>query len=204
MNPYDFIVKIIFLFFGALFMFFAFHGGFSLVFFILGAFLLLCFIGSFIPDKDSKKKGVDSDSDDDVIYSFNVAGVSYRQKDICDLCWENDEWSMSKRELIDMCMVDERIYQYGSDFGRVSLVPDPENEYDENAIKVMRRDILFGYVPKDETASVRRFISEEYTAIASAYGGPYKIITEDKDDGSYSIEKVQQTVGLHVTIRYLP
>ena len=97
-------------------------------------------------------------------------------------------------------MIDERIYQYSLDACVASLVPEPGNEYDKNAVRVMHRNILLGYVPKEETTSVRRFISDDYAVSVSAYGGPYKTIVED-EDGSYSVEKVQQTVGLRATIR---
>lgn len=190
---------------GAVFLFLAIRGSFSIALFVIGAFFVLAGIGTFLPDNNSKKKEAGLGPDDSIAYSFNVAGVSYRQKDIRDLCCEGDEWPMSKRDIIDCGMTDEPIYRYSSDFGRVSLVPDPGNEHDKNAIKVMRGDVLLGYVPKDETDAVRRFISSECEFFASAYGGPYKIVREewddDKMDNVYVVEKDNQNIGLNVTVR---
>ena len=134
-------------------------------------------------------------------YSFNVAGVSLRQADIRELCFENDDYSLSKRDLIEYGLTDEPVYMYESAFGAVSLVPDPGNKYDKNAIKVMRRDILLGYVPADEAVEVGKLISINYEASATAYGGPYKIVHEEYD-GSYTVEKEDQNVGLKVSIKY--
>jgi len=34
------------------------------------------------------------------------------------------------------------------------LVPEPENSYDSNAVKIMKDDIMLGYVPAKHSASV--------------------------------------------------
>ena len=138
------------------------------------------------------------------VFSFNVAGVSYRQKDILDLCMENDDYFLPKRDLIGFGLIDEPIYKYAPEFGRVTLVPDPENEYDKSAIKVLRRDILLGYVPQEKCPSVHQIIDGDYAATAEAYAGPYKLVREewddDKADYTYAIENVDQNIGLKVTV----
>lgn len=167
----------------------------SLILFLIGIFLFLGGIGNLPPfnkDNGGNKKE----------YSFNVAGVSYKQDAIRDLCFDNEEYSMSKKKLIDENLIDEPIYKYEeSTLGLISLLPDPDNEYDKNAIKVMHRDILLGYVPKDETNAIHKIIAGPYKATAKVYGGPYKILLESEDDG-YTIEKENQNVGLRVTIKY--
>ena len=201
MKPKDLALGIFLLIVGALFLFFAFRGHFSIVLFVIGLFLFLAGIGSFLPSNGSDRKTSASETGGDNTYSFHVAGTSFRQNDICDLCFENDDYSLSKSELIDMFMVDEPIYQYETAFASVSLVLDPDNEYDNNAIKVMHHDVHLGFVPKDETDRVRRIIGGDYSVSADAFAGPYKIVTEE-EDGSYSVEKVRQNVGLNVTIKY--
>lgn len=39
----------------------------------------------------------------------------------------------------------------------VLLVPEPDNKFDPNAIKVLWDGIHLGYVPKTETATVRQY-----------------------------------------------
>lgn len=46
--------------------------------------------------------------------------------------------------------------KYGSEgMGRIKFVPDPENEYDSNALEIVFEDIgILGYVPKDRAADI--------------------------------------------------
>ena len=185
--------------FGALFIGLAFLIGFDLISFLIGAFLIAIGIAGCLSKKDtsSRKEALSKE------YSFNVAGVSYRQDAIRDLCFENEDYSISKKELIDENLIDEPIYKYEeSTLELISLLPDPDNEYDKNAIKVMQRDNLLGYVPKEETDAVRKIVSGPYEAAAKVYGGPYKTLLENGDDDGYTIEKEDQNVGLRVTIKY--
>lgn len=39
----------------------------------------------------------------------------------------------------------------------VTLVPEPTNAFDPNAIRIMWNGIFLGYVPKTDTATVRQF-----------------------------------------------
>ena len=50
--------------------------------------------------------------------------------------------------------------QYAGITFPATLVADPKNEYDENAIKVIHRESkkLLGYIPADETDDVRQFL----------------------------------------------
>ena len=46
-------------------------------------------------------------------YSFKVAGISFYEKDIIDtLAIENDDYDMTKKEIVDAYMADEDIYKY--------------------------------------------------------------------------------------------
>lgn len=193
------IVIIIAFVFGALFIGLAFLIGFDLISFLIGAFFIMTGIaGCLSKEETSSQKETLSKE-----YSFNVAGVSYRQDAIRDLCFENDDYSMSKKELVDENLIDEPVYRYEeSTMGLISLLPDPDNEYDKNAIKIMQRDSLLGYVPKEETGAVQKIISGPYKAVAKVYGGPYKILHENEDDDRYTVRKEDQAVGLRVTITY--
>lgn len=44
----------------------------------------------------------------------------------------------------------------------VNLVPDPDNEHDPNAIKVLLNDIHIGYVPKEKTEDVKKILPDAY------------------------------------------
>jgi len=42
----------------------------------------------------------------------------------------------------------------------VSLVPDPENKYDANAIKVVHKSNVLGFIPGNQTAGIHAALSE--------------------------------------------
>ena len=44
----------------------------------------------------------------------------------------------------------------------VSLVPEPDNEYDPNAIRVLLNGVHVGYVPKDKTAEVKSILPDAH------------------------------------------
>lgn len=140
-------------------------------------------------------------------YSFKVAGISFRQKYLEEILLENDEYDMSKSELIDLGMIDEPIYKYTDIIGDVTLMPEADNEYDPNAIKVCIGDVHVGYVPSEKTKRVRKILDAENLSLScDVVGGPYKIIREDYDDDRdkevYYLEKNNLNIGLEVTLRY--
>ena len=152
----------------------------------------------------------DSESENVIKYSFYVAGTSYREDDIeYSLLVENDEYSMSKRELVDLGLVNEKIYKYEPNYSNVSLIPDPENDYDENAIKVVVDGVHIGFVPKDRTRRVANMLKKDPEISCSIYGGPYKIVEEESpgdfiwdEDPEYTVVKSSSRIGAKVTLKY--
>ena len=47
----------------------------------------------------------------------------------------------------------------------VTLVAEPDNTYDPNAIKVLWNGVHLGYIPKSETATARQFNIEKMTVV---------------------------------------
>ena len=140
-------------------------------------------------------------------YSFKVAGISYRQKYLDDVLLENDDYDMNKSELIDLGMIEEPIYKYVDVIGDVALVPEADNEYDPNAIKVCINDVHVGYVPSEKTKRVKKILDAEGLSLScDVVGGPYKIIREDYDEDKdrevYHLEKNNLNIGIEVTLRY--
>ena len=151
------------------------------------------------PEKDSFKK-----------YSFKVAGISRRQRAITDnLIPENYEYSLSKKELVDLGMIGERIYKYDPTVMDADLVPEPNNPKDPNAIKVLVNNVQIGYVPAEKTSVVKKLLSSKqvHSIACGFYGGPFKIITEDYDDENdkevYNTEKESHYIGAEVILKYM-
>ena len=159
------------------------------------------------PEPVSKEETPSTPKPDYKTYDFKVAGVAYHEAELLEnIMYENDDYNMKKSELIDLDMVNERIYKYEPDFMNVELVPDPTNEHDPNAIKVVVDDVHIGYVPEKKTSKVKKILDKnEIIALACAIsGGPYRYIKENYDDNddAYEDEKCEVHFFANISITY--
>lgn len=164
------------------------------------------------PAAEASDDPVNSEPDEKKKYkrcAFKVAGISRRQRAIeGNLLTENYEYSQSKKELVDSGMLDIRIYKYDPAVMDASLVFEPDNPKDPNAIKVMVKDIQIGYVPAEKTSAVKKLLNSKqiHSVDCEFYGGPFKTISEDYDDERdkevYTVEKGSQYIGAEITIEY--
>lgn len=91
--------------------------------------------------------------------SFDIAGLYYYKDAVKKLLDENGEY-------IGPCL----------------LVPDPDNQHDPNAIKIVVDDVLVGYVPAEECSSVRKLLNNLIDAEATID------IDEDDINGYVTLE----------------
>ena len=134
-------------------------------------------------------------------YNFAVAGVYYHEKDIIEgLMDENPEYDLTKKEIEEDGLEDTYLYKYSVAFADVDLVPEPDNQYDPNAIKVVADGVLVGYVPAKKTKAVRKIMNEKEIVKAQCqiYGGDYKVLNYD----SSSIKKGSTDLKAVVSIKY--
>lgn len=115
---------------------------------------------------------------------FRVVGTSYRQDNLEKIVYENEDYDLTTKQIIDQDLTDERIYQFTYNSRNVELIPEPDNEYDPNAIKVMASNVHIGYIEAKETATVKDLLAsgtiDHMTVIAE--GGKYKYVSEDDDE----------------------
>ena len=136
-------------------------------------------------------------------YSFKVAGISYHEEDIIDtLAMENDDYDMTKKEIVDTYMTDESIYKYIFSIDDVQLEPEPDNPYDPNAIKVIADGVFIGHVPARSTSRVKQLLGKSPEISCELYGGPSKIVFEESD-GSYTMKKSDHNIGAEVILKYM-
>lgn len=96
-----------------------------------------------------------------------------------------DYWTNEEIELED-----EKIYQYDLEEGyTISLIPQPDNPYDPNAIMVHHKQMgMIGYIPKEDNVKLAKYIKDNNNQIKvkmQLEGGPYKYY----DDFSDSVKK---------------
>lgn len=135
-----------------------------------------------------------------------VAGTSYHLDAIMELAQENPDYDLTKREIIDDGLTDERIYQYTFTDGPVELVDDPGNEYDPNAIKVLVAGQHIGYIKRGSTGRVHNLQSAGRVlgVTAEIYGGKYKVvICDDDDDGAERYDLIRDETGYGAAIEIL-
>lgn len=115
---------------------------------------------------------------------FQVAGVSHYSDDIMEkIAYENDDYSLSARELADIYDVGDRIFEYSFDDCNASLVPEPTNEHDPNAVRVEVNGILIGYIKRGSCSHVKNLLnSPDFDHVkVEIGGGKYKRLYEDED-----------------------
>ena len=118
--------------------------------------------------------------------NFHVAGITYHMDAVNSLKQENPDYSMSKKEIEESYDVGEKIFQYDYDCSDCVLVPEDDNQYDKNAVRVDVHGVAIGYIKKGSASHVRNLLnSPDYkNATCEIVGGKYKVLCEgENDDG---------------------
>jgi len=133
--------------------------------------------------------------------THRIAGTSFHESEIQNLMLENDDYDMTASELIDSGMEDERVYRYLEAYCDAALEPEPDNQYDPNAVKVFADGIHIGYIKKGSAAHVKKLLEEDRIASMSINisGGPYKLAYLNEDDRP-RIEKDNQNFSVKLDI----
>ena len=106
--------------------------------------------------------------------------VSDYQDVIRGLCEKNDDYSLSKSELLDQFGTDDRVFKFTGTFRDVKIVPDDQ---DPKVLRTVLYDDVVGIVKKGSVSRVKNLTgSPEYRSMfIELYGGDYKHITYDDD-----------------------
>lgn len=120
-----------------------------------------------------KSKTVSAQSPDS---ELDVAGTYYHQSEIRSLVRENPEWNSPIPNGSQ-----QRIFQFKTARKTATLVPEPENPNDPNAVRVDINGMTVGYIGREENREVLRLIKKHPNLQAQAFifGGPYKNINFD-------------------------
>lgn len=116
---------------------------------------------------------------------FKVTGMQYYESDFFEkLAYENDDYSMTARELWDSYDEGERIYQYSFNDVAAELIPEPDNEYDPNAVRVEVGGVKIGHIKKGACSQVKNLLeSPDFLGVrVEMGGGNYKTVYENEDD----------------------
>ncbi|MBQ3503701.1 MAG: DUF4236 domain-containing protein [Oscillospiraceae bacterium] len=144
----------------------------------------------------------ESDTPRAVGKTFKVTGMQYHLDEILSLGFENSDYKMSKKEIIDCDMTDEKIWKYDFCGGDVELVPEPDNPYDPNAVKVLIDGKHVGYIKSGSCSEILSAIEDDriQRITCKIGGGPYKMVYEDIDSDAYEVEYSKTNYFIHLTV----
>lgn len=131
-----------------------------------------------------------------------ITGVSHYEKNIMKLAIKNPDYSLTPKQIISSKLEDEKIYQYIFKPTKTDLIPEPTNEHDPNAIKVLIDGEHVGYIKAGSCSRVLKLINEDQIAKIDCRirGGAYKYICICGDDGEYESEKGKDSFSVEITI----
>lgn len=134
-----------------------------------------------------------ANSNKPTVYNFKVAGVSYRQEDICTLLEENASYMDFKNSN------GRKVYRYKLTRKTAKLIPEPQNPHDPNAIMVMIDNVLVGYVPASECQNVKSILKSKSanSVEAELYGGDFKYV----EYGDIVKEKRNIEIIIEITLK---
>lgn len=83
----------------------------------------------------------------------------------------------------EIALEDKEIYQYElEEEGSITLIPEPDNPYDSNAIIVCHKEMgMIGYIPKRDNVRLDKYINDNDSLVKinmKLRGGPYKYFDE--------------------------
>lgn len=117
-----------------------------------------------------------------------VVGESYYKDAIAGLGTITRDYYWPTELLYQKFVEGDRVYKYSFDELDAELIPEPNNQYDPNAIRVDVNGVTVGHVAKDNTARIRNMLESGPIVKANITGGPHKEISET-EDGMLASEK---------------
>lgn len=138
---------------------------------------------------------------------YQISEVEHYLDDLLSLMTSNYLYDYKKQELIDTCNVDRPIYKQTVEGCDLELVPDPDNQHDSNAIKVMMGNKKVGYIAAKDCPHLLDVIDKDLAINihCEISGGKYKMVNEDydfeKDKSHYTMEYGEDPYGITLYIR---
>lgn len=155
-----------------------------------------------------KSQEIDERTIYDVV--LKVKGISYHREAFSDLCQEliqeSDEvpyLGYTSKEIKEELIFSDRFYKYSPfELSDVDFVPELDNQFDPNAVKIVVRGYHLGYMTKSKSRKVLRLTTDsnnEVVKIAKIYGGDYKDINPESD----KLRTVKDSFKIQIKLKVL-
>lgn len=162
-----------------------------------------------VQDPEPKEAAVEvtaqSEKPSSVTKRYSVTGTAHYKDAFKKLQVKNPDFDLSKKELINAGLVDVSVNQFEFFPSKVELVPEPTNEFDPNAIKVVVDGEHIGYIKKGNCSHLLKVISENRieSIDIKMHGGKYKLITqfeEGNSSSSYDMDTDSSEYGAKIEV----
>lgn len=136
------------------------------------------------------------------IHTYKVTGMSYRIENVMKLASKNDDYDLTKKEMIESGLDGTRTYEYDFFGFKTELVPEPDNPYDPNAVKVVVDNNHVGYIKSGSCKHILNLLKENRIGKIDCEigGGKYKYLSYDEENDSYFIERGETHIFVHLKI----
>lgn len=151
--------------------------------------------------KASDQKKVEQDVEQKY-ETFNVAGTSFRQKEIKMLISGTDDfYDCNSVKKFNESFAFDKVYKYTFNIKEVSVQPEQGGKYD-GALRVELDGVHVGYIKKDdiERFEVMANLHLAYGVIAVVKGGPFKELKSDPFSGEEYI--LSREDDFYVILKY--
>lgn len=113
--------------------------------------------------------------------TFRATGMSHYKKAFKEIATENDDYRLTKKQMLEEYFDGDKIYKYDFSFCDVKLVPEPDNEFDPNAIAVIADGQKIAYIKRNDCKKVKALLDSPHFAYIEAEinGGNYKEIDDE-------------------------
>ena len=143
------------------------------------------------------------------ILVFPVKGVFAHEDEIFHgLMMYNEEYDMTKSQLVKEYGYEATIYKWIPKTTDIKLVPEPNNQYDPNAIKIVVGNVTLGYVPAEQCLTILQALEEGriITTVCTITGGLFKRLVETsydsiKDSSIFELESGYEKLGAEIILK---
>lgn len=139
--------------------------------------------------------------------TYRVTGIQHYMDNLLSLAVPNPDYNMTKREIIDLGMTDEYIWEYAFYPSKLELQPEPDHPKDPNAIKVLIDDKHVGYIKEGSCKHLLNVMEQDrfLGAACQIGGGNYKRVDEDydldTDKTTYDLDKGDRNYSIVLTVK---
>ncbi len=101
-------------------------------------------------------------------YSFKIAGMFAYENELKTVMGQNPKLAKARK------IPDSKIFVLAPYDGPCSIIPEPTNKYDKNALRIVVNDHTIGYVPRDDQDEVKKRLRIGQRSTVVLLGGNYR------------------------------